>query len=277
MHWAGNCAPPARREPRRQRAWQRACRHQCGGRRSSGASCAARSRRSPEAHRHLEASLRPPGSRHPSSSASSSAACARTVMGVEFTCSHPATAQEHQVPSARRLRAFGCNQIPHCSNSTPIPMPEARFPDRFQPYSSAAIPRIPSGRVPKVGMCTAPSELAGRSIRKRSIATLLRLRNRGGSDRKGNDETSTAATHPVCGSHSTSCAAAARTSIIWKALAKVLGQFHLQFHREDRYSRVASAQCRGDRARARAKLNQVLCPHGSPSRSHRLGDSTMAG
>lgn len=56
--------------------------------------------------------------------------------------------------------------------------------------------------------------LAGRSMRKRSIAMLLRMRSRGGSDRKGNDEISTAATAPRCDSHSTSCAAPARTSII---------------------------------------------------------------
>jgi hypothetical protein len=51
----------------------------------------------------------------------------------------------------------------------------------------------------------------------------------------------------------------------WKVLAKVLSQFHLQFHRQDWYSSVASAHCRGDRARARAELNQASCPHGSPS------------
>lgn len=56
-----------------------------------------------------------------------------------------------------RLAAFGCTQIPHCSNSAPIPMPEARFARPLPTVSSAAIRRSASGRVPKVDRCTGPS------------------------------------------------------------------------------------------------------------------------
>ena len=54
----------------------------------------------------------------------------------------------------------------------------------------------------------------------------------------------------------------------------LLGQFDLQFHREDRYSRVASAQCRCPCPR---RAQSSVVPPRQPEPLHRLGDSTMAG